>query len=53
MKDNLTKQLAAGMLVFALCAPNVHAQTAPEMKRLPLSRRGSPRRTRWRRVWGH
>ncbi len=32
MKDNLTKRLAAGMLVFALCAPNVHAQTPPKMK---------------------
>ncbi len=32
MKDSLTKQLAAGMLVFALCAPHAQAQTAPKMK---------------------
>ncbi len=32
MKANLTKQLAAGMLAFALCAPTVHAQNAPKMK---------------------
>ncbi len=32
MKANLTRQLAAGMLAFALCAPTVHAQNAPKMK---------------------
>ncbi len=32
MKDKLTKQLAAGMLAFALCVPTAHAQNAPKMK---------------------